>query len=96
MRVFFYHDGVNVANGSIVAPQEEHDLGSDWVDLAAQGRFELAVCIAAALKRGVVNETERKRYDLPSATLREGFEIVGLGQLVDAALEADRVVTFAG
>ena len=94
-RVFFYHDGVTVANESIVAPQDESDLPTEWTALATEHQFELAVCIAASLKRGVVNETEQQRYETPSATLKPGFEIVGLGQLIDAVINADRVVTFA-
>jgi tRNA 2-thiouridine synthesizing protein D len=94
-RVFFYHDGVSVANDSIVAPQDEVDLPGQWTALACEHKFELAVCIAASLKRGVVNETEQQRYETPNATLKPGFEIVGLGQLVDAVINADRLVTFA-
>jgi tRNA 2-thiouridine synthesizing protein D len=94
-RVFFYHDGVTVANDSIVAPQYESDLPSEWTALAGKHNFELAVCIAASLKRGIVNESEQKRYETPSATLKPGFEIVGLGQLIDAVLNADRLLTFA-
>ena len=52
------------------------------------------VCIAAALRRGVVDQTEADRYQLPGSNLRDGYELSGLGQLVDAALTADRVVTF--
>ncbi len=94
-RVFFYHDGVAVANESIVAPQDELDLPSEWTVLARDHKFELAVCIAASLKRGVVNESEQQRYETPSATLKPGFEVVGLGQLVDAVINADRLITFA-
>jgi tRNA 2-thiouridine synthesizing protein D len=94
-RVFFYHDGVTVANASIVAPQDEVDLPREWTALAGEHKFELAVCIAASLKRGIVNESEQQRYETPSATLKPGFEIVGLGQLIDAVLNSDRLLTFA-
>ena len=94
-RVFFYHDGVTVANESIVAPQDELNLPSEWTALAGEHKFELAVCIAASLKRGIVNESEQQRYGTPSASLKLGFEIVGLGQLIDAVLNADRLLTFA-
>lgn len=95
VRVFFYHDGVTLANGSMVPPQDEVDLSKAWTQLARESSFELAVCIAASLKRGIVDEAERGRYDGPAATLAAGFEIVGLGQLIDAVLTADRLVTFA-
>ena len=94
-RVFFYHDGVTVANASIVAPHDESDLPGEWTALAGEHKFELAVCIAASLKRGIVNESEQQRYETPGATLKPGFEIVGLGQLIDAVLNSDRLLTFA-
>ena len=84
VRVFFYHDAVHVANDLVVAPQDEVDLATGWADLAERSRVQLAVCIAASLKRGVTE-----------TNLKSAFEIVGLGQLVDAASAADRFLTFA-
>ena len=55
-RVFFYHDGVNTANGLMVPPQDDPSPQQGWVNLAEYHGIELAVCIAAALKRGLVNE----------------------------------------
>jgi len=94
-RVFFYHDGVQVADALAVPPQDEPDLRAAWQALQRDHRVELAVCIAAALKRGVLNDEEQARYDAPAASLAEGFEIVGLGQYVEALMAADRSVTFA-
>ena len=93
-RVFFYHDGVYAGLATRVAPQDEGDVTSDWQALASEHGVELAVCIANALKRGVVNEGERDRYELTRANLAEGFELVGLGQLIEAIAEADRYVEF--
>ena len=95
VRVFFYHEGVSVANSSAVPPQDEQHTAAEWRALAAEHEFELAICIASALKRGIVDANEQQRYDTPAATLLPGFEIVGLGQWIDAVLEADRMVTFA-
>jgi len=94
-RVFFYHDGVNTANGLMVPPQDDLSPQQGWVTLADCHRIELAVCIAAALKRGLVNEEERNRYGLDAASLHPAFSIVGLGQLIDAIGSSDRFVTFA-
>lgn len=94
-RVFFYHEGVLTANALSVAPQEEQPVRDDWVALAAREDFELAVCIATALKRGVVGDNERERYELPGSSLHPAFMLVGLGQLLDAMSDCDRLVTFA-
>ncbi|MEQ8484065.1 MAG: sulfurtransferase complex subunit TusD [Pseudomonadales bacterium] len=94
-RVFFYHDGVQAASAIAVAPQDEPSPLDGWVALAAEHDMELAVCIAASLKRGVVNEEERARYSLSAANVHPSFAVVGLGQLIDAVMQADRLVTFA-
>ncbi len=93
-RVFFYHDAVTIGSNLIVTPQDETDVGGAWVDVAREHGVELCLCIAAALRRGVINGEEAQRYERGAANLREPFEIVGLGQLAAAIIESDRVVTF--
>lgn len=93
-RVFFYHDGVYAANALAVAPQDERDVGARWATLAERHGFELGVCVAAALRRGVIDAAEADRYERPASNLRPPFRILGLGQLIEAAVEADRLVTF--
>ena len=92
-RIFFYHDGVLQALQTQVAPQGEIDLTEQWQALAEQG-VELAVCIASAIKRGVIDETEQGRYDKQAATLAHGFELVGLGQLIAGIQQSDRYIEF--
>ena len=93
-RVFFYHEGVYHALSSAVAPQGEADATAAWSTFHAETGVELAVCIASGIKRGVLSEEERDRYDRTAATLAPGFELVGLGQLVDAILTSDRYIEF--
>ena len=94
-RVFFYHDGVLAAGCLGVAPQDEEDVHAGWVALAESRGLELAVCIAASLKRGMLNEEERARYGLPAAAAHPRFAVVGLGQLIDAIAASDRFLAFA-
>jgi tRNA 2-thiouridine synthesizing protein D len=93
-RVFFYHAGVNLANALTVTPPDEIDAGRDWAAFASDHGIELAVCVAAALRRGVLSEGESQRYERPASNLQTPYQIVGLGQLIEAAIEADRFVTF--
>lgn len=95
-RVFFYQDGVYNSNNLITPAQDETDLSSGWQQLSAKYQIDMVVCIAAALKRGVLNQEEAERYEKPAHNLRDGFAISGLGQLVDAALMSDRLITFGG
>jgi tRNA 2-thiouridine synthesizing protein D len=93
-RVFFYHDAVYQASTLASPPQDEINKTLRWQQLAESHSLDLVVCIAAGLRRGIVDEKEASRYDKPAHNLAEGFELSGLGQLVDAAVHSDRVITF--
>ena len=95
-RVFFYQDGVHTASALSAPQQEETHFTQNWQALAKRHNIDLVVCIAAALKRGLLNQQEAARYDMPAFNLAEGFEISGLGQLVDASVMSDRLITFGG
>jgi len=93
-RVFFYQDGVYTANQLAVPPQDEQNLCAEWQALARNHQVELIVCIAAALRRGVINAEEAQRYGLDTSNLAAEFTISGLGQLLEAGVYADRLITF--
>jgi tRNA 2-thiouridine synthesizing protein D len=93
-RVFFYEDGVQAGTSLTVTPQDEHNLNQEWAELIKEFQLDAVVCVASALKRGVLNSTEATRYEKSAANLTAGFEISGLGQWVDACLNSDRVVSF--
>ena len=95
-RVFFSGDGVLTASQLGVPPQDEINLYQEWVKLGAESQVELVLCISACLRRGMVNASEADRYQLPAHNLNPQFIVAGLGQLVDAALDSDRLVTFGG
>ena len=82
-RVFFYHDGVNNSNRLTEPPQDDRHIVNRWSKLAAEHGIDLVVCVAAALRRGVKDEA-----------LAPGFRISGLGQLVEAGIQGDRLVVF--
>ena len=82
-RVFFYNDGVNNASSLTEPPLDDRNIVNRWSKLAAEHKVDLVVCVAAALRRGIRDEN-----------LAAGFRISGLGQLVEAGIEADRLVTF--
>ncbi|MBQ0719473.1 MAG: sulfurtransferase complex subunit TusD [Gammaproteobacteria bacterium] len=93
-RLFFYHDGVHNASSLVSAAQDEISLPQQWQALIEQHKIDSVVCIAAATRRGVLNEQEAKRQGKTGGNLIDGHELSGLGQLVDAATNADRVITF--
>ena len=82
-RVFFYNDGVFNANKLSEPQTDDRNLVALWSKLGQEHGIDLVVCIAAALRRGIKEEV-----------LQEGFRISGLGQLVEAGIENDRLVVF--
>ena len=95
-RVFFLDAGTSVGSVTAVFPQDEADRLSPWVQLAEQHGVELILCISSALKYGMLDAVEARRHEKPAVTVHPAFILSGLGQLVDAAAAADRVVTFGG
>jgi len=93
-RVFFYHDGVNNGTNLSVPPQDDRNLTKEWAELAENHGLDLVVCVAAAQRRGMLDEDEMKRHGKIASNLAKGFRISGLGQLIEAGIQADRLVTF--
>lgn len=96
VRLFFYADGVHSASANIVSPQDEEDLPRQWRDFIAAHKLDAVVCIAAALRRGLLDEQEALRYQRQAANLTAPWVLSGLGQLHEAIQLADRLVCFGG
>ncbi len=93
-RIFFYHDGVNNATRLMVPPQDDRHIQEKWSALAEKHGLDLVVCIAAAQRRGLLDENEMKRQGKDAYNIAPGFRISGLGQLIEAGIQCDRLVTF--
>lgn len=93
-RVFFFSEGVHNANALSVMPQDEVQLAQAWAAFAEAHGVDLVSCISAGIRRGLLNETESRRYSRAGHSLQPGFDLSGLGQWVDATLAADRTVVF--
>jgi tRNA 2-thiouridine synthesizing protein D len=93
-RVFFYHDGVNVGTRLSIPPQDERNIQKQWSALAAAHNVDLVICIAAAQRRGLLDENEATRQGKDANNIAEGFRISGLGQLIEMGIQTDRLMTF--
>jgi tRNA 2-thiouridine synthesizing protein D len=94
VRVFFYHDGVYNGTRLSVPPQDDRNVSERWTALGQEHSLELILCVAAAQRRGMLDEDEAKRAGKDSNNIAPGFEISGLGQLIDAGIQADRLIVF--
>ena len=93
-RVFFYHDGVNNGTNYASPPQDDRHVMNRWSELAKEHDLDLVICVAAAQRRGIVDEGEQQRNGKEGKNIADGFRISGLGQLIEAGIEADRTVVF--
>ena len=94
MRVFFYHDGVNNGTRLTTPPQDDRNITDRWSALAKEHDLDLVVCVAAAQRRGIVDEDEQKRNSKDTNNIADGFRISGLGQLIEAGIQSDRLIAF--
>ncbi len=93
-RVFFYHDGVNNGTRLTSPPQDDRHIVNRWSELAEKYKLDLVICVAAAQRRGIADADEAKRNGKDADNLAPGFRISGLGQLVEAGIQADRLIIF--
>ncbi|PTQ88299.1 sulfurtransferase complex subunit TusD [Agitococcus lubricus] len=96
LHLFFYSDGVRVANRLNYYPQGEQNLAECWQTLKQQYALSLSVCITASLKHGLSDVDNSHRHHLLGDNLHPAFELVGLGTLTDVMLQSDRLISFIG
>ena len=93
-RVFFYNDAVNNATRLAIPPQDDRNITKNWAELAEANKLDMVVCIAAAQRRGMLDDDERDRQGKDASNIHPAFRISGLGQLVEGGIQSDRLITF--
>ena len=93
-RIFFYHDGVNNGTRLTTPPQDDRNIVSRWTELAQEHDIDMVLCVAAAQRRGIVDDGEAERNGKDATNIAPGFRISGLGQLVEGGIQSDRLVVF--
>ena len=93
-RVFFYHDGVDNATRLTTPPQDDRNVVERWAELGEKYDLDMIVCVAAAQRRGIVDDGEAKSNGKDATNIHPGFKISGLGQLIEAAIQSDRLMVF--
>ncbi|GAA0839392.1 sulfurtransferase complex subunit TusD [Marinobacter szutsaonensis] len=95
-RVFLYGDGVQLASALASPPSDEPHWPREWSTFLEEHGIPGVACIASALRRGLVDEGEQKRYELPASNLLAPFTIAGLGEWVEGRMASSRTVYFHG
>jgi tRNA 2-thiouridine synthesizing protein D len=94
LQVFFYQEGIQNAMRYALPPDDEINLPQQWSALAREQGIDLVVCISAAQRRGLLCGDEARRQGAQDDDLADGFRIAGLGQWLQATLNADRCMVF--
>lgn len=93
-QVFFYYDGVYVASGLASPEQSERKITQAWSEFALAKKVSLVVCSNSAMKRGMLDQHHAAKLDKGTDNIDKAFTLAGLGQFVEASINADRVITF--
>ncbi len=93
-QVFFYREGIYHALKYALPPDDEWNMTRRWSELAEQYEIDLLVCISAAQRRGLLSRDEAQRQGKQDDDLAPGFKIGGLGQFMEAVIQADRLIEF--
>ena len=94
LQIFFYQEGIAHGLRYTLPPDDELNLTAHWSTLAAEHNIDLLICISAAQRRALLCADEAKRQGADDDNLADGFRIGGLGQWLEASLNADRVIVF--
>ena len=86
--VFFYQDGAMHANEQINIASDEYQAIQHWQRLHKRYEIPLHVCATAAEKRGI------SLHESTDEVVNESFIVSGLGELVELASKASRLVQF--
>ncbi|WP_101675696.1 sulfurtransferase complex subunit TusD [Alloalcanivorax mobilis] len=92
--VFFYGEGVHLANRLARRDDDAVCVPRDWQRLVETRALPAVVCVGAALRRGVTDAAEAHRAGLHGDNLAPGFRLAGLGDWVEALRGSERVVHF--
>ncbi len=93
-RLFFYHNAVSIGSSLSVYSQDETNINQAWLELIIENNIDAVLCIASALKRGIIDENEAKRYKKDANNLASGFRLAGLGDWIESMNRADQHIVF--
>lgn len=82
-QIFFYEDGVYAASSLNLPEQDAVQVTRRWQNLIEKQDCPAHVCVAAATRRGIINDEEAGLNNLESSNLAAGFQLTGLGDWVE-------------
>ncbi len=93
-HIFFYGEGTHHANALVQLPSDEYQWHQHWLRIQTQAECSLLVCVTAAVKRGLLSDTEAQEAGVEMATISSSFDQAGLGEFFTQLHECDQLVQF--
>jgi tRNA 2-thiouridine synthesizing protein D len=75
-------------------PLDEINWTERWSEWSLMHQIPLKCCITSAVRRGILGEAESLLAEKTQHNCHSAFEISGLGQMMMAMKNTDRVVQF--
>ncbi|WP_148862693.1 sulfurtransferase complex subunit TusD [Marinobacter fonticola] len=95
-HVFLYGDGVHLASNLACPPSDEADWPAQWREFLSSRQISATCCVASALRRGLLDATEAKRYEREAFNVSEPYNIAGLGEWLESSQSSSRTLYFNG
>ncbi|WP_203141052.1 sulfurtransferase complex subunit TusD [Marinobacter mangrovi] len=95
-QVFLYGDGVHLASNLTSPPSDETDWPAEWRAFLNEHQIPATCCIASALRRGLLDDSEARRYEKPASNVSAPYQVAGLGDWLAATQDSTRTLYFNG
>lgn len=93
-QVFLYGDGVHLASTLVSPPSDEADWPGLWRAFLENHQIPATCCVASALRRGLLDEAESRRYKKTAANVAAPYTIAGLGDWLESTVNSSRTLYF--
>jgi len=93
-QIFFLGDGVYSASSLITPMTDEFNSCYEWKHFHEVHHVPLNVCIASALRRGLINKDEAMNNNHQHYNIQPPFQLSGLGQLVKDFDSHHKIIQF--
>ena len=94
--IFFYGEGAGIGLSTRDLNSTLDRTNLNWCSISEKGKTKLILCVSSALTQGVLDKTTSLQSKEFQENIAAGFETGGLGSLVDAVSNSDRLMSFGG
>ena len=94
--IFFYGEGAGIGLSTRNVNFTPDQVNLNWCSISERGKTQLILCVSSALTQGIQDKITSSQSKELSTNITAGFETGGIGSLVDAVANSDRLISFGG